>query len=83
MEESKEALLGKFFPRVRREVKVEEFIKLKQGNISVEEHTLKITFFSRYSPFLGSNPRDEMSTFVTGVADLVNEECHTSMLHVI
>ena len=28
-----------------------------------------------------SNPRDEMSRFVTGVADLVRKECYTVMLH--
>ena len=35
--EFKEALLGKYFPRERREVKVEEFINLKKGNMIVEE----------------------------------------------
>ena len=28
-----------------------------------------------------SNPRDEMSRFVTSVADIVKEECHMIMLH--
>ena len=28
-----------------------------------------------------SNPRDEMSHFVMGVADLVREECRMIMLH--
>ena len=28
-----------------------------------------------------SNPRDEMSSFLTGVADLLREECRTTMLH--
>ena len=32
-----EAFLGKSFPRKRREVKIEKFINLKQGNMSVEE----------------------------------------------
>ena len=34
-EEFKEAFLGMNFPRERREMKVEEFINLKQGNMSV------------------------------------------------
>ncbi|KAK4726899.1 hypothetical protein R3W88_031816 [Solanum pinnatisectum] len=34
-----------------------------------------------YAPSLVSNPRDDMSRFVTGVSDLVKEECHTAMLH--
>ena len=36
---------------------------------------------SKYAPSLVSNPRDEMSRFVTGVADLVKEECRMAMLH--
>ena len=36
-EEFIEAFLGKYFPRERMEVKVEEFINLKLENMSVEE----------------------------------------------
>ena len=60
-EEFKEAFLGKNFYREWREVKVEEFINIKQGNMSVEEYCLKFSTLSRYSPSLASNPRDEMS----------------------
>ena len=35
--EFKEALLGIYFPREKREIKVEEFINLKQVNMSVAE----------------------------------------------
>ena len=49
--------------------------------MSVEEYTLKFSMLSRYAPSLVSNPRDDMSRFVTGVADLVKEECCTTMLH--
>ena len=35
-EEFNEAFLGKYCPGERREVKVEEFINLKQGNMSIE-----------------------------------------------
>ena len=52
-------------------MKVEEFINLKQGNMSVEKYFLKFTRLSSYAPFLVYNPRDEMSRFVTDVADLV------------
>ena len=67
--EFKEAFLGKYFPRERREVNVEELINLKQGNMSVEEYSLRFSILCRYTPSLVSNPRDEMSHFVTGVAD--------------
>ena len=76
-----EAFLGKYFPRKRREVKVKECINLKQGNMSIQECSLKFSMLYRYAPSHVSNTRDEMSTFVTGVADLVREECCTVMLH--
>ena len=60
---------------------MEEFINLNQGNMSDEEYALKFSTLSRYAPSLVSNPRDEMSHFVMGVADLVVEECRTAMLH--
>uniref|UniRef100_M1DX92 Gag-pol protein n=1 Tax=Solanum tuberosum TaxID=4113 RepID=M1DX92_SOLTU len=36
---------------------------------------------SKYDPSLESNPRDEMSCFVTRISDLVEEECRTAMLY--
>ena len=60
---------------------VEEFINLNQGNMSVAEYSLKFSTFSRYASSLVSNPRDEMSRFMTAVAYLVVEECRTTMLH--
>ena len=36
---------------------------------------------SRYALSFVSNPRNEMSMFVTSVADLVKEEYCTTMLH--
>ena len=57
-EELKEALLGKYFPCERREVKIEKFINLKQGNMSAEKHSLKFSMFSKYAPSLVSNTRN-------------------------
>ena len=56
-EEFKEAFLGKYFPQEKREVLVEEFIFLKQGNMSVEEYSLKLSNFSRYAPSFVSNKK--------------------------
>ncbi|XP_049369929.1 uncharacterized protein LOC125834819 [Solanum verrucosum] len=80
-EEFKNAFLGRYFPREKREVKVEEFINLRQGSMSVEEYSLKFTLLSKYVPYLVSNHRDETSRFVIGVSDLVKVECRTSILH--
>ncbi|XP_015078303.1 uncharacterized protein LOC107022110 [Solanum pennellii] len=48
--------------------------------MSVEEYSLTFTMMSKYATSLVSKPSDEMSRFVMGVADLVREECCTSML---
>ncbi|KAK4737245.1 hypothetical protein R3W88_000942 [Solanum pinnatisectum] len=77
----KEAFLGRYFPREKREVKVDEFINLRQGNMNVQEYSLKFIQLSKYAPSLVCNPRDEMSRFVMGISDLVEEECHTEMVH--
>ena len=60
------AFLDRFFPREKREAKVDEFINLLQGGISVKE--CYFTKLSKYAPSLVSNPRDEMSFFVTRVS---------------
>ena len=80
-EECKKDFLGKYFSRERSEAMVKEFINLKQGNMRVVEYSLKFSRLSRFSPSLVSNLRDDMSRFVTGVADLVKEDCHMAMLH--
>ena len=77
----KKAFIDQFFPRNMRKAKVVEFINLRQGGLSVHEYSLKFTKLSKYAPYLVSNPRDEMSPFVTGVSDDLTEECHSAMLH--
>ena len=52
-------------------MKVQEFINLRQHNMSVEHYSFKFTSLSSYAPSLVSNPRNEMRMFMTGVADLV------------
>ena len=49
--------------------------------MSVEEYCLKITLLSTYASSLVSNPKDEMSRFITSVSDLMKEECRTTILH--
>ena len=56
-------------------MKVEEFINIKKGiYMSVDEYSFKFSMFCIYAPSIVLTPRDEMSHFVFGVADLVREE---------
>ena len=47
----------------------------------MQEYSFKFTKLSRYAPYMMSNPRDEMSYFVTRVFDDLVEEWSSSMLH--
>ena len=77
----KVAFLDWFFPRNMREDKVTEFINLHQGGKSVHEYSLEFINFSKYAPYLVSNPRDQMILFVTGVSEDLQEECQSAMIH--
>ena len=64
-----------------KEAKVEEFINLKQGSMTVREYSLKFVKLLMYATSLVSNSRDEMSRFLTGIAEDLEEECRAAMLH--
>ena len=64
-----------------REDKVVEFINLHQRGMSVHEYSLKFTKLLKYAPSLVFDPREDMSTFVMGVLDYLQEECHSAIQH--
>ena len=72
----KEAFIDPLFPREMREENVVEFINLFQGGRTVHEYSLKFIKLSKYDPSLVSDPRDQMSHFVEGVSEDLQEECH-------
>ncbi|XP_069150399.1 uncharacterized protein [Solanum lycopersicum] len=76
----KTTFLERFFPREMKEAKVEEFINLKQGSMTVREYSLKFVKLSRYATPLISTSREEMSRFLTGINGDLEEECRVAML---
>ena len=44
------AVSYRFFPRYKRETKVEEFVNLQQREMSVQEYSLNFTKSSKYTP---------------------------------
>ena len=76
-----DSISERFFPREMREAKVEEFINLKQGTMTVREYFMKFVKLSRYVTSLVSNSRDEMSRFLTGIAEDLEEVCRAAMFH--
>ena len=77
----KTTFMESFFPTEKRENKVEECINLRQGGMSVKEYSMKFVKLSKYAFSLVSNSRDEMSRFVTGVSEDLEEKCRPTMLH--
>ena len=63
----KVGFLDLFFPRDMNEEKVVEFINLRQGGQSVHEYPLEFIKLSKCAPSLVSNPRDQMSRFMSRV----------------
>ncbi|XP_069143501.1 uncharacterized protein [Solanum lycopersicum] len=56
-DEFKEAFLGMYFLRERRQIKMEKFINLKKGNMSVAEYSLKFSTLSSCGKY-GHKMRD-------------------------
>ena len=75
------SFLDRLFQRKQREAKVEEFINLRQGGMSVKEYSLKFIKLSKYTSSLVSNARDEISSFIMGLSEDIEEECRASMLY--
>ncbi|XP_069145573.1 uncharacterized protein [Solanum lycopersicum] len=65
----KTAFMERFFHREQREDKVEEFINIRQGDISVKEYYLKFVKLSKFASSLVSSSRDELSRFLTCVKE--------------
>ncbi|KAF3662464.1 hypothetical protein FXO38_11165 [Capsicum annuum] len=55
-----DAFLDKFFPLKMREAKVEKFMNLRQGSMTVKEYCLKFNQLAKYAPDLMADPRSSM-----------------------
>lgn len=60
--------LDHFFPQGLRKSKAEEFVNLKQGKMSVKEHTLKFQQLVHYALELVSNMRSQIRKITSGLS---------------
>ena len=51
------------------------FINLRKEEKIVHEYSIEFIKLSKYAPSLVSDPRDQMSLFLMGVSDNLQEEC--------
>ena len=75
----KGVFLDCFFPLEVRKAKVQEFIHLQQGNMTIKEYALRFTQLSKYAPTMVADFRARMSMFVLDVSEIVVKEYHTAM----
>ncbi|KAF3668998.1 hypothetical protein FXO37_09257 [Capsicum annuum] len=80
-QEFQDAFLDKFFPLEIRNAKVEEFMNLRQGSMTVRKYCLKFNQVAKYAPDLVADNRASMSKFVTRVFRYVVKECRYAMLN--
>ena len=74
------AFLDRFFPLEQIDRKILEFIKLRQGGISVKEYNLKFTQLYKYAPNIMGDSRAKMNNFVMELSDVVVNECRSAIL---
>ena len=58
-----------------------DFINHRQRGRNVHEYSLEFIKLSKYAPWFVSDPTDQMSHFVIGVSEDLQEECHFAMLY--
>ena len=58
--------LDRFFPLELREIKMQEFINLRQWGVRVKEYSLKFTQLSKHAPTIVANSRSKISKFSWG-----------------
>ena len=75
-----ETIMEKFFPIELREAKAQEFMNLRQGNITVQEYWLEFNKLSMYSPHMDTESSTHMNKFFYGVSDFVKTKCRNAML---
>lgn len=73
-------IIDRLFSLESRELKMQVFINLFEGGMSVNEYALKFTQLCKYDPTTVANLRAKMNKFVMRVSDMVVNECRLSML---
>nr|XP_009775774.1 PREDICTED: uncharacterized protein LOC104225626 [Nicotiana sylvestris] len=75
-----DAFLYQYLPREIQQTRVDQFLSLKQGNMSVQEYSLHFDSLARYAPSIVSTMRDRIHRFIAGLAPELTEACATATL---
>ena len=76
----KTSFLCRFFPLELRERKMQEFINIRQGSMSVKDYRVKFTQLSKHVPTMAADAISKINKFVMGISNLVINECRWDFL---
>ncbi|XP_070054693.1 uncharacterized protein [Nicotiana tomentosiformis] len=75
-----DAFLDQYLSREIRQARVDQFLALKQSNMSVREYSLRFDSLARYAPSIVATMRDRIHIFIAGLAPGLTEVCATAVL---
>ncbi|XP_070040004.1 uncharacterized protein [Nicotiana tomentosiformis] len=80
-QEFTEAFLHHYLPLELRWARVDRFLTLRQGNMSVREYSLQFDLLARYAPTIVSKMEDRVHRFVMGLEPHLLNNCMSVSLH--
>ena len=76
-----EAFIDHYLPREIRDGRVDQFLNLRQGNMSVREYGLRFDSLARYAPTFVDTMHDRVHRFVGGLDSDYIDACYTVALN--
>ncbi|XP_070034823.1 uncharacterized protein [Nicotiana tomentosiformis] len=80
-QEFTKAFLHHYRPPELRRARVDIFLTLRQGNMSVREYSLQLDLLARYAPTVVSKMEDRVHRFVMGLEPHLLNNCMSVSLH--
>ncbi|XP_070056433.1 uncharacterized protein [Nicotiana tomentosiformis] len=75
-----DAFLDQYLSREIRQARFDQFLALKQGNMSVREYSLRFESLARYALSIVATMQDIIHRFIAGLAPELTETCATAAL---
>ncbi|XP_070045376.1 uncharacterized protein [Nicotiana tomentosiformis] len=75
-----DAFLDQYLPQEIRQARVDHFLALKQGNMSVREYSQRLDSLARYAPSIVATMQERVHKFIAGLALELTEACATATL---
>ena len=76
-----EAFIDHYLPREIRDGRVDQFLNLRQGGMSVQEYGLRFDSLARYAPAFVDTMHDRVRRFVGGLDSDYIKACSTATLN--